>query len=55
MIPGLRDDQAVGFHPIDQPMLLVDSLRPPTRQLAAQGFGFAGSAELIASALPDQT
>jgi hypothetical protein len=38
---GLGNDQLPVLHLIDQPMFLIDTLRPPARQLTSQRFGLA--------------
>ena len=58
MIPTLRNLQrlsiAAARHAVHQPVFMVDPARPPARQVAAEGFGFAGALERIASTFLDQ-
>jgi len=51
---GLGDDQAPALHLINQPVFLIDALRPPTRQLPSQRLGLAGAAKRIAPCFLDQ-
>jgi hypothetical protein len=43
----LSDDQVLSFNPIDEPVLLIDSLRPPPRKLTFQWFWFSSTSERI--------
>src|SRR5437868_11361573 len=58
MIAALRHFQrlrlAFAAHPVDQPMLLVDPPRPPSREVAAEGLGLAGAAKRVAHAFLQQ-
>lgn len=54
MIPALGDQQGVIFHPVDQPVLLVQPAGPPAGQAALERFRLARSCRRRARALADQ-
>ena len=55
MSPGLGDDHTIALNLVNEPMLLIDALRPPAGQLAAQKLRLARAAERITPCFLDQS
>ena len=53
-MPRLQNHEGVGFDFVNQAVFLIDATRPPTGEIAFEGFGFSGSLKWSSGGLLDE-